>query len=153
MSLGAGFSAAGFSPAGFGDVDAAPAPATDNLVDEKGVQQNARAIDPATGQYILSSTGRAQGMPRVRQLVLLRIRTLLNSSAYRGMGLAAPSGDNDGQALRRLEVSLRAALADLVKAGLAQILGVVGASDVPTRNRAALRWKDLTTGQEYREPL
>ena len=153
MSLGAGFSAAGFSPAGTGDLDLAPAPATDIMVDEKGVQQSARRIDPATGQYVLGPSGRIQGMPRARQLVLLRIKTVLNSSSVAGLGLEQASGDRDQNATRRIQNQLSAALADLVTAKLIAILSITAATETPTRIRGALRWKDLTTSQEFTEPL
>src|SRR5580698_10881847 len=76
MPLGFGLSDMGFAPIGTGDVVLAPIPPTENLLDAKGVQQSARAIDAATGQYILNADGRFQGMPRVQQLVLLRIRAM-----------------------------------------------------------------------------
>jgi hypothetical protein len=153
MSLGAGFSAAGFSPAGTGDVDTASAPPTTNMVDEKGAQQSARAIDAATGDYILNADGRFRGMPRVRQLVLLRIRTLLNSSAINRLGLEQLAGDRDSGTPRRFENSLRAALSDLVTAKLVTIIDITSAVELPTRLRGALRWRDLTTNQEYVEPI
>ena len=153
MTLGAGFSAAGLSPAGFGDIVTAAAPATDNLIDEFGVQQNARAIDPSTGQYILRSTGRAQGMPRVRQLVLLRVRTVLGSSAVSSLGFAAPGGDRDEHTGKRIEAAFAAALSDLVKANLIAIVSVTFSADTNTRERGQLIWRDLTTNTEYREPV
>jgi hypothetical protein len=149
---GAGFCLAGFSPAGFGDIEDAPAPATDNLVDEHGVQQTARAIDPVTGQYILRSTGRFLGMPRTRQLVLIAIKTVLNSSALKGFGLEEIGGDNDALATRRLEAKLRAALDHLVTKGLIEIVAVPTVGDTPTRIRGALKWLDLATNQVFEEP-
>ena len=150
---GAGFAPAGFSPAGTGSVATATAMATDNLIDDRGAQQSARAIDPATGQYVLRSTGRSEGMPRVRQLVLIRVRTVLGSSAIAGLGVAQVGGDNTVTAQRRLQGTLEQALSDLVKAKLVAIVSVTLSSDVPTRLRAALKWRDLTTNQEFIEPL
>ncbi len=151
MTLGAGFSAAGFSPAGFGDIDTAAAPASDNLVDANGAQQTARAIDPATGQYILNADGRAQGMPRTRQLVLLRIKTVLNSSVVKDLGMRKQSEDRSAIVDRRIQANLADALADLVKLGMVEILSNDVTNDSPSRDRAILRWKDLTTGQEFTE--
>lgn len=148
MTLGAGFSAAGFCPAGFGDIDSAPAPATDNLIDEHGVQQTARAIDAATGDYILSDSGRVQGMPRSRQLVLLRIKTRLDSSTIAGLGLRDPGGDRSVVVERRIRADLAAAVDDLVQAGIITLLSNDVTADSNVRERALLRWKDVATGQE-----
>lgn len=153
MSVGAGFSAAGFSPAGWGDLDTAPAPAKDLLLDDKGIQQSARAIDARTGQYILNPSGRPQGMPRVRQLVLLRVKTVLNSAAVQNIGLARMSGDRTANAPKTLETNLRNALDDLVKAKLVNIVSVASTNDISTRILGYLKWQDLTTGQEFQEPL
>jgi hypothetical protein len=152
MPLGAGFSAAGFSPGGFGDLEEAPEPATDNLIDENGVQQTARAIDAATGEYILNASGRAQGMPRARQLVLLRIKTRFGSAAIPGLGVRDQGGDRDIVAERRLKADLTAAVDDLVQAGIIRVLSVDVAADSPVRERALLRWEDLTTGQQESFP-
>lgn len=152
--LGAGFSAAGFSPAGTGDVTLAAAPATDTLIDsDDGSQQSARKIDAATGQYVLSASGRIQGMPRVRQLVLLRIKTVLNSSTIAGLGLARMGGDRNGSSVVRFQNAITAALQDLVTGQLVQIVSITAATDTPTRIRGAVRWRDLTTSTEYTEPL
>jgi hypothetical protein len=153
MSKGAGFAPAGLSPAGTGTVDAAPSIASGNLIDAFGAQQSARAFDPSTGKFILNANGRVQGMPRVLQLVYLRVRTLLNSSAVKNLGLKPLGGDNDSTALQRIRTSLDVALGDLVKQGLILILSVSGYSDVPTRTRTALKFRDLTTGLEYTVPL
>jgi hypothetical protein len=150
---GAGFSPAGLSPAGTGTVAPAPIVPTDNLVDATGTQQSARAFDPATGKFILNADGRVQGMPRVQQLVYLRIRTLLNSSAIVGLGLAPPPADNNGSALQQIQNGLENALGDLVTAGLVQIVGVTGYSATPTQTRSQLKFRDLTTNLEYTVPL
>lgn len=142
MSLGAGFSAAGFSPAGFGDVDQLPSPATENLVDAKGVQQNARAIDPVTGQYVLNADGRFQGMPRVEQLVVLLVRAM-----------QMPSGDVTPNMNLQLKTLVTSTLAPLVNEGLVAILDVVSYLEQPSRARAALKYRDLTTGREVLVPL
>lgn len=152
--LGAGFSAAGFSPAGTGDVTLANAPATDILIDsDDNSQQSARKIDAATGQYVLSASGRIQGMPRVRQLVLLRLKTVLNSSTIAGLGMAAMGGDRNGSTVSRFQNAITAALADLVTGKLVAIIAIAAATDTPTRLRGAVRWRDLTTATEYTEPL
>jgi len=142
MNLGFGLSDMGFAPFGTGDVDLAPTPPTENLLDARGVQQSARAIDAATGQYILNADGRFQGMPRVQQLVLLRVRAM-----------PAIGGDVTATLQQRLLTQLQKALADLVTAGLVQIIAVVGYLELPTRERLGLKWRDLTTGQELIEPL
>ena len=147
MTLGAGFSAAGFCPAGFGDIDAAPAPVTGNLIDDKGVQQTARAIDPATGDYILNASGRVQGMPRSRQLVLLRIKTRLGTSTIASLGMRDQGGDRSIVADRRLQADLAAAVDDLVQSGIIDVLSADVFAESNVRDRALLRWRDLATGQ------
>lgn len=139
---GAGFSAAGFSPAGFGDIDELPAPATENLVDAKGVQRNARAINPATGQYVLNADGRFQGMARVEQLVVLLVRAM-----------TLPAGDVTSNMKLQLQTLLAKTLAPLVTQGLITILDVVPYLEQPSRARAALKYRDLTTDQEVLVPL
>lgn len=152
MTLGAGFSAAGFSPAGFGDVDSAPAPATNNLIDANGIQQTARAIDPTTGDYVLNANGRAQGMPRSSQLVLLRIKTRLGTSTVASLGTRDQGGDRSIVADRRLRADLAAAVDDLVQAGIIQLIAIDVNAELTTRDRALLRWRDLATGQEASFP-
>lgn len=142
MSLGLGFSALGFAPFGTGDVDTAPAPASDNLIDEFGVQQSARAIDSTTGQYILNADGRFRGMPRVRQLVLLALRSM-----------STPTGDMGPQTLKRIQTDIEAALANLISRGLVAIVDVDAFAELPARARAGLKWRDLTTNQEFVEPI
>jgi len=142
MTLGAGLSASGLSPAGFGDIDQLPAPATENLVDAHGVQQSARAIDPATGQYVQNADGRFQGMPRVEQLVVLRVRAM-----------TLPAGDVTPDLTQRLKTMMATGLADLVSRGLISIVSVVAFAESPTRQRAALKYRDLTTNKEVLVPL
>jgi hypothetical protein len=142
MTSGAGFSAAGFSPAGFGDVVDPPAPATDNLVDAKGVQQSARAIDAPTGQYILTASGRFQGMDRVEQLVILRVRAM-----------TLPAGDITPTLALQIKTLLATTLADLVNLGLIAIVDVVSVAGLPTRQRGALKFRNLTTNREVLVPL
>jgi hypothetical protein len=150
--LGAGFSAAGFCPAGFGDIVTAPAPATDNLIDENGVQRNARAIDPITGNYILRSTGRAQGVSRSKQLVLIRLRTVLNSSAIKGLGLRDTGADRNVVIDRRTKANITDALQDLVDAGTIALLNVSVNPELPWRERIKVVWRDLQTSQEDSYP-
>jgi len=150
-ALGAGFSAAGFCPAGFGDIVTAPAPATDNLIDSKGIQQSARIIDPVTKDYVLNATGRVQGTTRMRQLVQLRIMTALNSSSIANFGMTQTSGDRSIVIDRRTQANLAAAVDDLVQAGMIQIVTNTVRSDLPSRDRVLFVWRDLTTGQEFPE--
>jgi hypothetical protein len=142
MTTGAGFSAAGFSPAGFGDAAEFPAPATTNLIDAKGVQQSARAIDAPTGQYILNEDGRFQGMDRVEQLVILRVRAM-----------TLPAGDVTSDLSQRIRTLLAATLADLVNQNLIAIIDVVSGAELPTRQRGALKFRNLTTNREVLVPL
>lgn len=142
MSGGFGFSRMGFAPFGTGDIITAPAPSSENLLDAKGVQQSARAIDAATGQYILNADGSFQGMPHVEQLVLLAIRAMPPIG-----GDAGPLANN--RILKQLQVTL----ADLVSQGLIAILGLGAVAVTPTQVRAGLRWRDLTTQQERTTPL
>lgn len=156
---GFGFAAFGFTPFGWGDVDTAPAPATDLYIDsDNGSQQTARKIDAATGQYVLGASGRVQGMPRARQLVQLRIRTVLKSSVVQTLGMVSPQGDVGPRTAQRLANAVTDALADLVRAKVIAIVSITSGTETPTRARGALRWRDLTTaatssGQEFTEPL
>ena len=152
MTLGLGFSALGFAPFGTGDIDAAPAPATDNLIDDKGVQRTARAIDPVTRDYVLRASGRAKGVSRATQLVYLRIQTALNSAAISGFGLRETSGDRSAVIDRRVQANLADALSDIVKNGTIALLAVDVNSELPWRQRIKLRWRDLSTGAEESFP-
>jgi hypothetical protein len=150
--LGAGFSAAGSCPAGFGDIVQAPAPATDNLIDDKGIQRTARAINPITGDYILRASGRAQGVSRSAQLVLIRLRTILNSSSVANLGLRASDGDRSAVIDRRTQANITDALQDLVDAGIIELISVTVNADLPWRQRPLVRWRDLSTGAEEQFP-
>lgn len=148
MSLGAGFSSGGNSPAGTGDVDQATIPSGNLFVDANGVRQNARAIDPATRQYVFNSDGSSSGMPSSLQLVQLRIQTVRDSSALPGFGKRASGGVVTDQTPRRVQGEIEEALADLVAGGVISIVSITVSRANPTRIYGILLWRDIATGIE-----
>ncbi len=147
MPVGCGMCSVGLSVSGYGSVDAATAPTQTILIDaNSGLAQNARKIDAVKGQYVYDTLGRVQGMPGVQQLVLMRIATLLDSSAVKGLGLAAPSGVVGANVVRRLTEELSQALKDLVNAKIIQIVDVRVEKAPNSSVRRYLVWRDLTAG-------
>jgi hypothetical protein len=144
MPLGLGIAPFGTSIFGYGSPDPAPIQQRGLLVNLDGTQGDGRRVDPATGQYVLDVNGRTVGMTGVQQLVLMRAKTVLNSSAVHGLGLEAPGGNYDQNAPLRLEKQLRLAFKDLTDAGVIQIIDVTikrNASGVVFRE---MHWRDLT---------
>jgi len=149
MSLGAGFSAAGFSPGGLGDVDLAPVPTANLLIDaDNGRQQNARKINPYTKQYVTDATGALQGMSGISQMVLLRLLTVRNSSALANFGRASSPKVVSANTLRQIQSDVNQALADLVLARLVVVNSVSTINPSPTQVDCFVLWTDLTTGIE-----
>ena len=107
-------------------------------------------LDPATGRPVLDERGVPLGMPDVRQLVLVVLRTSRGSSALGAdVGLepaqAAANGRLGNDYARTRADALRAALGPLVDARLAEILSIT--MDTNARPvRESVVWRDLTRG-------
>lgn len=72
-----------------------------------------RFIDPATGDYVLDSSGQPQRMPSTRQRVLIALKQLLNSGPD-GLGLKVPSRITS-QFQAEMNVAVERALAHLTR--------------------------------------
>lgn len=108
-------------------------------------------VDSVTGQYTFDTYGRKTGMTGVQQLVLMRMKTLLNSSAMKGLGLAAPTGVVGPNTQKQLEQQVRLAMKDLLDAKVISFLGVT-VQRMP--NGAYWRhfdWRDLTVANPATE--
>ncbi len=146
MPLGIGFGGVGVVVVGYGGVDAAPIQQQEILIDaETGIGQNSRKIDPRTGQYVYDEDDRVEGMSGVQQLVLLRVSTLINSSAVRGLGMSAPSGVIGNNIVARLEQEIRTAMKDLTSSGQIEILKVAVEKLSTGKMLRYFLWRDLTT--------
>ncbi len=149
MPTGFGVASIGTTVAGYGGVDAAPIQQQKILIDANtGLAQNARKIDPSTGDYVRDIYGAVQGMSGVQQMVLMRAGTLLNSSAMVGLGMQGPTGVIGANIIPRLEDEIRLAMKDIVDSGLIKIMGVTVTRLPGQPIRRAFQWKDLTTNNE-----
>lgn len=151
MPTGAGFASAGFSIAGYGSVDSAPAQQPGVLVDANtGLGQNARKVDPVTGRYVRDTYGRVQGMSGAQQLVMMRVGTLLNSSAVPDLGMAAPAGTIGPNALARLDNEVRTAMRDLTDQKIIEIVDVKVTTVLGSKAiRRYFSWRDLTSSTNH----
>jgi hypothetical protein len=147
MPLGVGAGGVGVVVVGYGGVDAAPVQQQTILIESTtGIPQNARKIDPFTGQYVYDADDRVEGMNGVQQLVLLRVNTLLKSSAVRGLGMPAPSGVIGSNIVLRLEQEIRRAMKDLTDTNQIEIIKVVVEKIGPNKIGRFFLWRDLTSG-------
>lgn len=146
MPVGAGFSSVGVSIAGYGGVDAGPVQQQTILIDATdGSNQNARKVDPYTGQYVLDQYGRVQGMSGIQQMVMMRAGTLLDSSAVTDLGLAPPPPTAIPGIEMTLKNQLTAAMKDLVDQKLIEITRVeVFKAPGSTVVQRFMFWRDLT---------
>jgi hypothetical protein len=135
----------GLTIAGYGGVDQAPVPQQKILIDRfDGSTREARKIHPVTGQYVYNAAGQVEGMGGVQQLVLMRAKTLLNSSAVKGLGLVGPAGVVGPNTLRQLREDIMQAMKDIIDA---KLIDVIDVHVVRQPNGAFLRyfrWRDLT---------
>lgn len=156
MPIGAGLCPAGIAPAGYGVPDTVGPPASIPLPDPKtGLAQTGRFLDPTTKDYAFTSDGRLQGMPTVRQLVQLAIKTTLGSSALIDLGIDMKRIRDKADGFDQKVTSvLTDAIAPLVRQGLVQI-DSVEVFDEPNPDAAIgiLNWTDLTTGQPQPTPF
>jgi hypothetical protein len=143
-ALGAGATPAGSSSGGSGAPASTVTPGTVILPDQlTGQTQTGRYIDPTTGQYDLATTGYAIGMGTVPQLVQLAIFDI----DFTVIDVIA----NDTQS--KMTNLLTSALAPFIAQKLLAIVSVNASQIGPNGEGATLRWRDLTTGQEYTSPI
>lgn len=149
MPIGAGFAPAGFSLAGIGVIDTAAAPNLIPLPDPKtGKSQTGRLLNaPVPGvkgmDYAFTADGRLEGMPTVRQMVLIAVEDL-------DFSVIQTKGPNFR---KQVESIVTAALAPLTTQKLLLVKSVVvidGSQDLGLNPAAAMcliNFFDLTTGQ------
>jgi hypothetical protein len=149
---GIGLQSAGTTSAGFGS----PATAAEqggailrNTL--TGESMGGRKIDPRTGDYVMDEYGRLEGMPNVRQMVMLAV---LNAAP----ALADIDRLTDGFA-KRAEAILANEMTAIVSRGLIRVIGV---RDLQMGVRGGLKqgqalykflWVDLTTNTENAETI
>jgi len=148
--LGAGAAPAGIAAAGYGLSSSATAPQNAVLPDpQSGLPQTGRAIDPATGDYILTADGRTLGMSTAQQLVQLAISTTLGSSAVASLGQALSAIKEKRPGFQRqAATAVQAALANAISSGVIALLSVKVIEPKTNPDAAVIEfvWKDLTTG-------
>lgn len=154
--MGFGSSGFGSSPYGIGtpaDVDPNGGKALQNAQTSK--QQGSRRINPATGDYVMNSFGRIEGMSDVQQMVLLAVSTELGSSSVVALGHELKSIDRiTTNFAKRVETVLRNALAALVNDKQIEIQAI-RVERMPQSGRAyvQLLWRDLTSDVEHVEDI
>ena len=112
-----------------------------------GNSTGSRAIDPATGDYVVDSNGRVSGMDDIRQLVLLRVKTTAGSSTVTTLGNSLRSIDRiTSNISNRVDSLLREAVKDLVDAGLIVVTDTTVEVVRPGVVYARLRWQVVVTG-------
>lgn len=150
---GMGGSRFGSTPYGYGSI--VPAPIPGGVIFRQtidGTSQGSRFIDPVLKQYVFDQYGRALGMPNVVQLVQLALTTVKNSSAQAGLGFDQSLFSTIDQTTpKRADAAVRSALSDLVTQNLVSIISITTNVQVNTLSRLliAVKWTDLTTGQEH----
>lgn len=148
MPLGAGATAAGSTAAGYGTFITAPVTSTVPYPDaQTGLPQTGPLVDPRSQDYVYTADGRQVGFATVPALVQFCLRTTLNSSAIRGLGIGLSSlQDKTPNFQRQVSAVLSQALAPLVKQGLVQIVSVDTADSPyqPSGTVGILTWRDLT---------
>jgi hypothetical protein len=122
--------------------------------DAMSTQTGSRYIDPVTGDYIVSDTGRIEGMDDVKQLVVLRVKTTRGSAGYQSLGQELLKIDRiTSNIQRRVESTLTAALQDLIDAEMIVIIDISVEVARPGTVRARLRWRNLLTNLDDEESL
>ena len=148
---GAGSSPAGLGPYGVGSPVAAPVPGGSvNRIAATARQEGGRYIDPETKDYVFDEYGRTVGYSNARQLVYLRLKTQLGTSVVKTLGNELHKIDRIGAGFaKRVENTIRAAMADLVNAKLIEIVSISAEKIQPGRSFIRFKWRDLTTKQEH----
>ena len=144
MPVGAGLYGAGTAPAGYGIPDQAPFSPTSPLIDPAtGLSQTGRLIDQQTKDYVFTADGRLQGMPTVRQLVLLAITDIdLSTLTEKGPNFAAT-----------LTTLVQNALASLITRKLVLLKQVTVLQPSSDSGIAVANWVDLTNGEPVETPI
>jgi hypothetical protein len=142
MGFGAGLAPAGTSLAGYGTLDTAPAPNLVPLPDPvTGLPLTGRLISQPSKDYSFTADGRLQGMPTVRQLVLIAI-TDVDFSAI------TEKGPNYTQ---QVSAQVQAALSVLIAQKQVRIVsiqvndGAAIAGGNPDSGVGIVNWQDLTS--------
>jgi hypothetical protein len=151
MSGGAGRSPAGRGAYGLGTPIEAPIPGGKaNRIAATALQDGGRYIDPVTKDYVFDEYGRAVGYSSARQLVYLRMKTRLGTSAVKALGNELHTIDRIGASFqKRVDNTIRAALSDIVALGLIEVVSVSAEKIQPGRSFIRVKWRDLTTTQEH----
>lgn len=128
------------SPFGLGTPDDATPP-------PPGGQLGARYLDPVSKDYAVGPDGEYLRMPTLRQRVLLAIGTVLDSSSVQQtVGMRLPDRV-DSNFERRVQFSVKSALASLVSAGELRIDSVSVALPIPGRALITVAYTNLLTGE------
>ncbi len=150
MPLGAGSCPVGSSAAGYGVPDKAFAPNNAVLPGIRtGLPQSGRFIDPTTKSYVFLTDGRLKGVSTVPQLMQIALTTVSGSSAVAGLGQSFTTiAEKGSDYQRRVATGVAAAVADIVRQRLAELISVdVQVPDSnPDGGICRIQWRDLTTG-------
>lgn len=143
MPLGFGLAPWGTSIFGYGATDQLTSDKTPVYQKADGTPGTARLIDLATGDYVLSETGRFVGVDEVEQAVYLRLFTMKGSSILAGLGQDISSLKVMGENIqRKVEDAVNVALNDLIQAEMVEVVSV---SVEVEKNRLAyvVEWRDV----------
>lgn len=144
---GIGSQPAGSSPYGIGTPAVYGGNLGKPLQDENDVMHGSRFIDPVAKDYVVDVNGRVAGMPNVHQLVLLAVSTTRGTAAMRSLGHELRKIDRiTSNFARRVDTSLRSAVAPLVARGLIEVVSTSVEILQPGRAFGKLKWRDLTSG-------
>jgi hypothetical protein len=148
--IGAGLAPMGIAPAGMGVPDASPIQNPMLLPALRtGLSQSSRFIDPTTKSYAFTVDGRLQGIATVPSLVDLALRTVYASSCQSNLGQTFGKIQDKGAGFsQQVRSAIGAALADLVKRKLVQVLriDVTEYPSSPDAGIGTVYWRDMTTG-------
>lgn len=160
--LGIGRQAAGSSSAGYGTPEPVATNGGSFLRDPTtGKTLGARRIDPKTKDFVLDENGRILGVDPLRHMVQMSIHTEQGSAADTNCGQRLRSLDRITPNFdKRVLAILTEALQPLVVRGMIEIVDFVSYKAGDNTNglpRGAtygrLRWRDLSTGQEFKEDV
>lgn len=128
------------TPFGIGTPDDATPPPTI-------APQGARFMDPVTKDYVVGPDGEYLRMPTMRQRVLLALGTIkTSSSVQQDAGITLPT-KIDGSYERRVQFSVKSALAFMVSSGELRVDQVSVVESRPGRSDILVAFTDLTNGQ------
>ncbi len=108
------------------------------------------SLDPETaGQYEFDDFGRAKGDRDVRQLAIIAMRTVLNSSALDGVGKRSSARVIGDDFAARVRGDITDAFARLVAAGMLRIDAIEVAEASLGRSHTVVRLTDLTNQKPF----